>query len=212
MSRLVFVDTETTGLNPYFHEVWEVAVIERKVIEHDEQPTQTVDTEHLFHVKPDLQRADPNALRSCRYYERAADMDRAPKPLGMTDGQTYLDDTPRGGIRWQEPTRVAMTLARLLDGAHIAGAVPSFDAQFLQRFLHKHGQAATWHYHLIDVETLAVGYLAANTAGCRDCAIDLPWESDFLAGELHVKADPEARHTALGDARWARDIYDAVMG
>jgi hypothetical protein len=70
VSRLVFLDTETTGLNPWHHEVWEIAVITRKVIEHEDQPTQTVDEEHVFHVKPDLTKADPTALRICRYYER----------------------------------------------------------------------------------------------------------------------------------------------
>ena len=29
MSRLVFVDIETTGLQPWHHEPWEIAVIER---------------------------------------------------------------------------------------------------------------------------------------------------------------------------------------
>jgi hypothetical protein len=224
VTGLVFVDTETTGLLPFHHEVWEIAVIERKVIEHETQPTQTVDVEHVFHVKPDLTKADPTALRICRYYERAGEMDRAPRAMGMLDGQTYLDDTPRSGLRWQEPTRVAMSLARLLDGKHIVGAVPSFDAAFLSRFLHRLGQAATWHYHLIDVEALAIGHMAGRfttlqrnaevlntTCQPGPYAPQLPWPSDVLTQAMGVTIAEEDKHTALGDARWARDLYDAVM-
>jgi hypothetical protein len=74
-----------------------------------------------------------------------------------------------------------------------------------------------WHYHLIDVEALAAGWLAAGIdpddppAPTQD-SCQPPWNSNELS--LAVGVDPEQydRHTALGDARWARDIYDAVMG
>ena len=40
----------------------------------------------------------------------------------------------------------------------------------------------------------------------------LPWKSDDLSAALGIKVSDEDRHTALGDARWARAIYDAVTG
>jgi hypothetical protein len=216
-SAVVFVDVETTGLNHWHHEIWEIAVIDRKVVKHSNQPDQNVDSEHVFHIRPDLTRADPTALRIGRFYERTSDLDLPPERSGSIhqirvtlDGESLapsaLGFVPRPGPRWQDPTPVARTLARLLDGKHIVGAVPGFDANFLQRFLFKHGQAATWHYHLIDVEALAMGFLA-----CGGSAPALPWSSDDLTEALGVKVDPAARHTAVGDARWARDMYDAVM-
>ncbi len=205
MSRLVFLDTETTGLLPYFHEVWEIAILERKTIQHDAQPAQVVDTEHLFHVRPDLSKADPTGLRVSRFYERTKALDAYPRDSFRMEGGNLRTLIPGKG--WDCASEVAAKVARLLDGAHIVGAVPSFDAAFLSRFLYRHGQAATWHYHLIDVEALAVGYFAAAGA-----APALPWSSDVLAVDLGVTVQDDARHTALGDARWARDIYDRVMG
>jgi DNA polymerase III epsilon subunit-like protein len=207
VSRLVFVDTETTGLQPWHNEVWEIAVIDRKVIEHTDQPPQVVDTEHVFHIKPDLTKADATALRINRFYERTKPLDE------HTAAQSRAGGHPIPGQGWDTATTAALTVARLLDGAHIVGAVPSFDAAFLGRFLHKFGQIATWHYHLIDVEALAVGRLLAETLGpLYDPHLTaLPWDSDEISRALKVDVDPAARHTALGDARWARDLYDAVV-
>ena len=85
------------------------------------------------------------------------------------------------------------------------------------------GICPSWHYHLIDVEALAVGYLAGRgwpldhwgdpggeTARMFDPR-NLPWKSDDLSAALGIRITDDDRHTALGDARWARAIYDAVM-
>jgi hypothetical protein len=79
----------------------------------------------------------------------------------------------------------------------------------------------SWHYHLIDVEALAVGALSHSAAFGRSSAgskreltgsiTALPWKSDDLSAALGVTVSDEDRHTALGDARWAMRIYDAVM-
>ena len=86
------------------------------------------------------------------------------------------------------------------------------------------GICPSWHYHLIDTEALAVGYLhGINSHGhssvtCAENCIDdnmlpgLPWKSDDLSAALGITVSEEDRHTALGDAKWARAIYDAVTG
>jgi len=116
---------------------------------------------------------------------------------------------------------VAEALARILDGAHLVGAVPSFDAAFLEPFLRRHGQAACWHYHLIDVEALAVGYLAGRWTQARadgmaaeagPFVVPMPWDSDALSSAIGIAVSDEDKHTALGDARWAKAMYDAVLG
>jgi hypothetical protein len=38
-----------------------------------------------------------------------------------------------------------------------------------------------------------------------------PWNSNDLSRGLGIDPDAYERHTALGDARWVRDQYDAMM-
>lgn len=101
----------------------------------------------------------------------------------------------------------------ILDGAHIVGANPAFDARMLTRLLAERGLAPTWHYHLIDLEAVTVGYLLG-----RGENVSIPWRSDDLAARVGAPTtDPDgyvlyARHTAMGDALWCRDWWDALNG
>lgn len=189
---LCFVDTETDGVHPD-RKVWEIAIIRR---EPDGRETTWSDF-----IEIDLSTADPFGLRVGRFYER--------HPLGRhLSGLTR--PTGKTGLG-QSLTRsaAAMHVARLTHGAHLVGAVPNFDAEVFDRLLRAHGLAPAWHYHLQDVETLAVGYLR----GQGKLAPALPWSSSDLAQAVGVPPQPEEdRHTALGDARYARAVYDAVMG
>ena len=96
------------------------------------------------------------------------------------------------------------------------GAVPNFDTERLALLLRAHGFEPPWHYHLIDVENLAVGYLAGRGDNPAPDAIgrhvSLPWDSNALSLAVGVDPDRFARHTAMGDVLWARAIYDTVMG
>ena len=96
---------------------------------------------------------------------------------------------------------IASQVALLTAGKHLVGAVPSFDAAFLSAFLIASGQREAWHYHLIDVETLIAGRLR----------LEPPFDSDALSRAVGVEPTDFARHTALGDARWAKTLYEAVM-
>lgn len=196
MSRLVFLDTETTSLRPD-RRVWEIGLYVRDAGYDPQQPHQWfVDWSDL-----DLGNADPMALKIGGFYERHPQM-RDPR-VRYAVGEVVHE--------WEALEEVE----RLTRGAHLVGAVPNFDAEVLAARMREHGIAPSWHYHLIDVEALAVGALAARglwPPGGGDERYALPWDSDEVTETLGV--DPvsdEDRHTALGDARWARDVYDAVM-
>lgn len=168
---VVFVDTETTGLDPEVHELWEIALI--------------VDgTEHEFRLKPQhLRRAAPDALRITGFYTRVADAGGAAE---------FFSQGARGSIAWD--------VARLTAGRHLVAAVPSFDARFLADFLDAEGYAPAWHYHLVDIEALTAGRLG----------LEPPWDSSELATALGVPR-LDGKHTALGDARWAKAMYEAAF-
>jgi len=194
---ICFVDTETDGVHPA-RKPWEIAIIRR-------DPDGTEATWAAF-VEIDLSTADPFGLRVGRFYDR--------HPLGR-----WLSATPTagaGGPRWPlaelgdvvSRAAAARTIAQWTHGAHLVGNVPNFDAEVFDGLLRAHGLAPAWHYHLIDCESLAVGYLAAQGHPAPP-----PWSSEYLSEAVGVPVAPEEdRHTALGDARWAMAIYDAVMG
>jgi DNA polymerase III epsilon subunit-like protein len=194
---VVFLDTETTGLDPERHEVWEIGCI---VQDHRDK---SMDGEWLWQLQPNLALADPTGLRIGRYYEREQ-LWRATPAKAVTLASPWWREDLRSKPYPSEkasPGQVAHTLAIALDGAHMVGAVPSFDAAFLAPFLRRHGEAPTWHYHLVDVEAMAAGHAQAEP----------PWNSDDLSRWVGVDPVRFDRHTALGDARWAKAIYEAVL-
>ena len=204
MSRIAFLDTETTGLDPDRHEVWEVGLILRG---------EDGDREFLWQLPVDLGQADAMALNIGRWYER-----RWPWPAYYSHRPVVLDKATADENEQRETAAMlgegpyvvprhlmadwAALFAELTNGAHLVGAVISFDEERLRRLLRKHGACPTWHYHLVDVEALAAGKTGAEP----------PWNSNDLSCAVGVDPDDFDRHTALGDARWARAIYDVVIG
>lgn len=136
-----------------------------------------------------------------------------PEPFASDHAKRYDPQksvTRDGFARWVWP---------LFEGKpHIVGAVPDFDVTHLRALLDTNRIADRWHYHLIDVETLAVGYLrgyAVQNGVHVDSQDDLvlPWDSDALSLQLDIEPPGEGvRHTAMGDVLWTRAIWDRIMG
>ncbi len=182
---LVFIDTETTSLR-HDRRAWEIGIIAR---------TGSKDVEHHWFIDIndlDLGNADVMSLKVGRFFERHPQM-RLDREASYADCETEAD--------------ALLQVERITRGAHLIGAVVSFDADVLSQRMRANGICPSWHYHLCCVENLAVGWLAA-----RGNPIQPPWKSDDLSEALGIAVSDEDRHTALGDARWARTIYDAVMG
>jgi hypothetical protein len=206
MTALCFLDTETTGLHPA-RRVWEFGCVLRRPA--------APQAEYQFFVDVDLDEADPAGLAVGGFYERhpvgrwlSGRVEHRPRPAWFSG--------PVNGALLSE-TQAAQVAARVTHGAVVVGAVPSFDTVSLDWLLREHGHLPQWHYHLVDVENLAVGYLARHREEITgstlfDRMLTPPWSSTELAEALGVTIDDEDRHTALGDARWAMALYDAVMG
>lgn len=205
---IVFLDTETTGVQPD-RLAWEVAMIRRDGDCQDEI---------TFMVDIDLSDADPFGLRVGRFYER--------HPYGMYLSGRVPDPfvAVKDDDQFLRPRDAAEAVARWTHGAHIVGAVPNFDTEVLGRLLRAEKLLPAWHYHLVDVENLAVGYLAGRRAEWVAATDEPgsqspwpltppPWSSEDLSRLCGVEpAGPDERHTALGDARWAMRLYDAITG
>lgn len=185
MTDIVFIDTETTGVHPE-RLPWEIAMIKRT----GDGP----DQELSFFVDVDLSAADPFGLKIGKFWER--------HPMGR-----YLSGLEVAGALktvqpMVQPWQAAEKVMRWTHDALLVGAVPNFDAETLAPIMRKHNLMPTWRYHLIDVETLAAGALK----------LPPPWNFDKVLEAYGLTYAEEDRHTALGDARMARDLYDAVYG
>lgn len=176
---IVFIDTETTSLR-HDRRAWEIALIVR----HDGQP----DQEHTWFIDTvdlDLGNADLMSLKVGRFFER----------------HPQMGGNEPGLFAFEDESVVLGYVEALTRGAFLVGAVPNFDADVLGQRMRAHGICPSWHYHLVDVETLAAGALRLAP----------PWDFDSILDAYGLMYDETDRHTALGDARMARDLYDDVL-
>jgi hypothetical protein len=205
MTHIATIDTETTHLSPAKGQMWELAVIVDGHHTHSEWDGEWVFT---FPEAP-IDGADPAALAVSHYYRRIEPINQARiAPYGIPRRATVhvvapdascAPDPLEGVPGWVGDHDAARLIAMLLDGADaVAGVRPEFDKPFIEDYLTGYGHHWTAHYHTIDVAQVTHWRLGRTSA-------DLPYRSDDLAAALGVEPPAhEERHTALGDARWAR--------
>lgn len=202
---ILFTDTETTGLDPRLHHAWEIAVIRRD--------TTGLEDEYLWQVRPDLTNADPDALRIGRFEERFA------VPDGWDAAQFDADGTLLMKLTLHE---MLFDLQNVINcGGVMVGSNAPFDDTMIKKLLWAHERTTKWQYRAVDIATLAAGYRygqAASGAYGGDFTFPtdypaVPYKSYDLSRSVGV--EPPAKdvaHTALGDARWHKAVYDAVTG
>lgn len=213
MTCIAFIDCETVSLVPGPATIWELALIVR-------EDDGTGDAEYVWQFRPDLTRADPAALRIGGYYERGvADCWKPGRAIRLISPD---DDTGEKTAPKRGRTRgMACGIAEMLSGATLVAANPAFDAGHLDCFLRANGQCPAWDYHLRDIGSMVAGWVHGVQSGVmqvRPGAMGgvphLP-ETPKVADAARVMGiDPDAyeAHTALGDARLVKAVYDAVTG
>jgi DNA polymerase III epsilon subunit-like protein len=147
-------------------------------------------TECHWFLPVDLGRADTYALKVGGFHDR--------HPHGYHTPHDLVDDD---GPHVTNRRTFAYDFARLTAGCILVGAVPSFDEARLRLLLRANGACPDWSHRVRCVETLTAGHLRREVGGLKDCA-----------RALGVPVDIDSLHTALGDARLARDIWQKVMG
>lgn len=182
---LVFVDTETTQLEPW-PKPWEIALIKRSTGVEDEQL-------HIMLRRPDLSDASPDSLRVNRFYQRHPHWNPAAE---------------QGGLALLEDRDAAVAVELFTAGTQLVGCNPDFDARALDYLLRQNGLRPRWHHHTINLTTLTYGMLCARGEG-----VEIPSSSYDLSRRAGVEPPPEQdAHTAMGDALWTVSWWDSVMG
>ncbi len=185
---ICFTDTETTGLDPdQGHDVWELAIVRRDL-------NASFEVKALYQVRPDLEKADPKALEIGGFNERFV----------VPDGHEACRIDGAGQVTPVTRDTVQRRAHRLLRRSVVVGSNPGFDAAFLKKFLEG---ATPWHYRPVDVIAMAATRLGLFGQE------NVPWRSEDISRRLGVEPPgKDTRHTALGDALWVRDMFDAIPG
>ncbi|MCK8670968.1 hypothetical protein M1M07_07535 [Rhodococcus sp. HM1] len=142
---ICFIDCETTGLLAD-RRPWEIGWIRREI--------DGTETENVIQiVDVDLSNAELQGLHVGRFFDRWC---------GGFDSETGERGRSRPGPIAFEERVAAAHVMQATRGAIIVGAVPNFDTEVLAAMLRRHQLCPAWHYQLVDVETLAAGWLQAR--------------------------------------------------
>lgn len=194
--QLLFMDAETTGLDPIIHVPWEVAAVRAEHTD-DGRLVLRANAHKLIRLTDDeLRHADPVALDVGRFWRRHANDTHATPGSAARAIDDLCDDRP-----------------------HLVGAVPSFDDRRVGDLLRRCGITPRWHYHLVDIEAVIVGWMAGyqkakleGLTAAKPALLVEAWKSDDLSRAIGVDPDQFDRHTAMGDVRWCIAQYAAVFG
>lgn len=197
LNKITFLDCETTKLE-HDREVYEVGWVLREKGKPDVE-------ESLIILDCPFAWSNVASLDIGRAYERHPRFTGLKVEPGDTiDGTTYV-------LAQEAAARVELAVRKSV----IVGLVPDFDEHTLKNLLVCHGWPWAGYYHKQDAETAAVGFLNGLRKAGRTDIPDLGWppyDTAEVSRLIGVEPPGEAdRHTGLGDARWARDMWDAAM-
>lgn len=183
MTRYVALDLETTSADPFNAFPVEIAAIEYAPTEDPAEPFEgRVITFVPYHDRHVLASADFGALAVNRYFERR-----------LFDRMASAEDT----------RPLVADLVDLLDGSHLVGANPAYDALVLRFYLRQLGYdgPVPWHYRLFDVEAATAAIKRLDTIPSLSACLG-HWDIERLPKEL--------AHTAYGDAAVTLELFHLI--
>ena len=173
--RLLIIDTETTGLMPeYDHVMCELCILEPNLALTEAK----VNLWFFELTDEEIGRGSREAYDINRYFERLEEMEQS-----------------RHWVSIKNRVRVAQDVLALTEDSILCGDNVAFDANFLKYWLRKLNLEPNWNYHLLELESMAIGFFGGDAP--------YPWNSAVVSKATNVPPPGEGeRHTALGDAVW----------
>jgi DNA polymerase III epsilon subunit-like protein len=190
MTRYLFLDTETTGLDIERHEVWEFAAVETN------EDFETTGRVNLVWEPSWLENADPMALQVNHYYARAARINANIENFYEKNVNGSPPDPDPSGMYWSDPAESAKMIATLCEGAFIVGRNPMFDVQMLRKFCAEQSQCFAPAHPALNVVDFANGFLLAK--GGKNGRVVLPPSGSKTFKALGIANQHE--HRAMDDA------------
>lgn len=194
--EVVVVDCETTGLDLARHEMYELAVVWAKPMVARRDTDEALDSERWLIKPKHLDQADAGALRLNNFY------DIGWNSVHMNTTMVKPNKPTRPGQNWKTYAVAAREIAELLAGKYLVGSKPSFDADFIEKFLREHSQAPAWQHRMIDVASMAI--MAFPELHGIPCGLT------ELTNKLEIEIPDGKRHTATGDAEATMLAYEKL--
>ncbi len=190
-AKYVFLDVETTGLDPYVDEGTEGGLVYEDA--RDEGVSQLFEEQWFVEHR---RLPDEYILKHMDYVQRI--MLGAPKiPLSATvirlnhafmQSSAYANEDPELDPKWQ--------------GKYLVAATPQFAAGLLRAIYHHCGLTKVpWDYHLIDVQAMAMGVLG----------LPKPPRLKEMRLLLGIPGQNPAPHSALSDAKEVKICFEKMM-
>lgn len=179
--RLAFVDLETTGLNPFRHEITEIGIVladQRRDL-FDKQYLEFVSEHEILLMPMHIETADKKSLEISKYYNR----DRS------------------NALRQKEGLQMA---ADLLNGCIFVAQNVAFDWGFLQKAGNEYGidLDSRVHYHKLDLASMVFG------KHYHDPAL---FKFSLREMTEHFGVKNADAHTAIADARATFEVAKKVL-
>jgi DNA polymerase III epsilon subunit-like protein len=98
------------------------------------------------------------------------------------------------------PIDAAVQIAAFTDNCYLVGQNVRFDERFVDNFLRAQGVIPQWNFRLVELSSLVAGVQGLMP----------PIKSSEITAITGI--ENKYKHTALGDAKWDRDIFNWCMG
>lgn len=194
-SQMCVIDTETTGLDPYWHEIIQICILP---LDSNIKPRKDV-LPFYIEIRPDFpERIDPeamtvNKLDACKIATRGFDREKAKDMLRDWIDKLDLPFTKSGSYR-----------KRIIP----LGQNYAFDRAFILRWLGVHEYNEFFDYHYKDT-MIAAHYLNDRAAMHGEAVPFAKVNLSWLANKLNVQN--ERAHDALSDCVTTAEVYRRLL-
>lgn len=194
--QLCAIDTETTGLSPFIHEIIQLCILP---LDSDILPRKDVEPFYIM-LKPEHpERIDKEAMKI-----NHLNLDKL-----MSQGIDHIQAIDLLEY-WFEKLRLPFTRGGSRKRVIPLGQNYGFDRAFLYKWLGIELYNYLFHYHHRDT-MCAAAYLNDSAAAHAERVPFSKLKLTYVAAQLNIEFDPASAHDALGDCLRTAEVYRRLL-